>query len=122
MKYTIVFMFLLTANPLQADQGNWTVHTVSMHFSNDEELNNINPGVAYDLFEYMRIGGVVNSYKRLSLYAVGIIPITHRLRVGVGTVNGYDNGPQPMAAIEYDILPDLSILWFGKAINMELKF
>ncbi len=122
MKYIIALYLFLAVSPLYADQGDWTAHTVSMHFNNDEELNNINPGAAYDLFKYMRIGGVINSYKHLSLYAVGIIPITHRLRVGVGVVNGYNNGPQPMAALEYDIRPNLSILWFGKAINMELKF
>jgi len=122
MKYTIVILVLLITGPLCADQGGWTVHTVSMHFATDEELNNINPGVAYDPFDHMRIGGVVNSYKQLSLYAVGIVPITPRLRIGMGGVSGYGDGIKSMLAVEYDIRSDLSILWFGKAINMELKF
>lgn len=123
MKKLLCIVACMLGAPVHADPQPWTVHTVSQHYrQNNEEINNLNPGIAYDPIRYTRIGAVVNSYKHLSAYAAVIIPLSDNLRLGVGGVTGYGHKTRPLVAIEYDIKPGLSILWFGTAINVELKF
>lgn len=115
----IALAFLLS--PVVQAEG-WTVHTVSMHYQDGGQYNNINPGVAYDVMKYARVGAVINSYYRLSTYAAAIMPVSDKLRIGVGMVTGYRPGAVPLISVEYDIRPGLSIVWFGTALNMEIKF
>lgn len=111
--------------------GDVTVHTVSTHLQTSG-LNNINPGVGYD-FGSLRLGGIYNSYKKPSLYAVGIIDVTDSFRVGAGVVSGYrfqdglvvkgdHDSIIPLIAAEYDLTKHVSIVWFGEVLNLELKF
>jgi len=113
---------LLFLSPVVVQAEGWTVHTVSMHYQDHGQYNNINPGIAYDVFKYARVGAVVNSFYHLSTYAAAIIPVSRKMRIGLGVVTGYKGGPLPMVSVEYDIRPGLSILWFGTALNMEIKF
>ena len=114
-----------------ADQGDITLHTVSVHVG-VTGLNNINPGIAYDVRDDVRVGALYNSYNKPSLYVAKLIPIKRRLRIGLGVITGYtwrDNdvygkttGILPLLAVEADLLPGVSVIWFGQAISLELKF
>lgn len=124
---TLIILLLLPF-PVFAD---WTIHTVSTHLKTDG-VNNINPGIAYD-FDYIRVGGVYNSYENLSLYVVGIADITSSFRVGAGAISGYkfknndvaegdSTSIIPFIAFEYDITDNVSVVLFGEVLNLALKF
>ena len=109
-----------------------SIHTVSLHMVS-KGVNNFNPGVGYDI-KSARVGILYNSFKRPSVYALGIIDITPILRIGAGVIRGYsfdtdntvitrdDNHWMPLVAVEVDITKSLSLVWFGDAINVEYKF
>lgn len=107
------------------------MHTVSTHLGGSG-LNNINPGVAYDLSDRLRLGALLNSFKKPSVYAAYLIPLGTRVRAGVGAVTGYQYkdgqvlgktaSAIPMLAVEVDVTKHVSVLWFGQALNLELKF
>ena len=114
-----------------ADEGDITVHTASVHVG-ASGLNNINPGIAYDLKDRLRLGALLNSFKKPSVYAAYLIPLGTKVRVGVGVITGYEYkdgrvlgktaSAIPMLAVEVDITDHVSVLWFGQALNLELKF
>lgn len=107
-----------------------TVHTVSTHVGVDG-LNNINPGIGID-YRDVRFGALYNSFEKPSVYGAYIVPLHPRVRVGLGAVTGYEyrdggiygktTGVMPLFAVEADITDNVSVLWFGRAINLELKF
>ena len=119
------------ARTVRADAGDITVHTVSVHVG-ASGLNNINPGVAYDLTDRLRLGALLNSFGKPSAYAAYLIPLGTKVRVGVGAVTGYQYkdgrvlgktaSAIPMLAVEVDVTKHVSVLWFGQALNLELKF
>jgi hypothetical protein len=116
-----------------AEQGDWTIHTVSVH-AGVTGLNNFNPGLAYDVRDDLRVGALYNSYEKPSLYVAKLFNIKKRFRAGVGVISGYKwdsdqndvtgktTGILPLVAAEFDIAPNISILWFGQAFNLEVKF
>lgn len=120
---------MLVSSAVQAD---WTVHTVSDHLTR-EGLNNINPGLGYDVNKNFRIGGFYNSYEEPSFYAAGIANITDKFRIGAGIISGYQlkNGLAvegsnssiiPLVAMEYDITSDISAILIGDVLNVVFKF
>ena len=119
------------ARTVRADAGDITVHTASVHVG-ASGLNNINPGVAYDLKDRLRLGALLNSFKKPSVYAAYLIPLGTKVRVGVGVITGYEYkdgrvlgktaSAIPMVAVEVDITEHVSVLWFGHALNLEWKF
>jgi hypothetical protein len=130
MKYMLTLLIFINASAVSAD--NLTVHTVSHHFIT-QDMNNVNPGLGYDVNKNLRIGGFYNSYEKPSFCSVGIANITDKFRVGVGVISGYKlqnsriyEGKHtsliPLIAMEYDITSDVSIAWFGEVLNLELKF
>jgi hypothetical protein len=126
--------YIVTSDACAAE-GDVTVHTVSTHIG-VSGLNNINPGVAYDVTDNFRVGALVNSYKKPSAYAALMIPMGDRLRIGAGVISGYrfskgdedgmvqghTAGLVPLVAVEVDITKRLSAVWMGQAINLEVKF
>lgn len=100
------------------------MHLVSTH-PGQSGLNNINPGIAYNVTDDIRIGAVRNSYKRLSLYVMEVYSVTDRLRIGAGAASGYEaefGSPIiPVVAVEYDITDSFSVVWFGLAFNLEWR-
>jgi hypothetical protein len=115
-----------------AEQGDWTAHTVSVHVG-VTGLNNFNPGLAYDVRDDLRVGALYNSYKKPSLYVAKLFNVGNRFRAGVGVVSGYKwesgegvsgktSGILPLVAAELDITNNVSIIWFGQAFNLEVKF
>ncbi len=121
----------LAAGSCDAEQGDITLHTVSVHVG-APGLNNINPGVAYDVTDNVRVGGLYNSYKKPSVYAAYLYPLSSRFRIGAGIVTGYAiDGRRikgktvsaiPLLAAEFDVTKRLSVIWFGQAFNLEVKF
>jgi hypothetical protein len=135
----------------RAEQGDITLHTVSAHVG-VSGLNNINPGVGYDLTDNVRVGGFYNSYRKPSAYVAAFLNIHPRFRVGAGVISGYSfqseddetlksadkpecsglcgnaSGVLPLVAAEFDIVPQkgsrpgVSVVWFGQALNLEVKF
>ena len=107
-----------------------TVHTVSTHVG-VSGMNNINPGIGID-YRDVRFGALYNSFEKPSVYGAYIVPLHPRVRVGLGAVTGYEyrdggfygktTGVLPLFAVEADITDNVSVLWFGRAINLELKF
>lgn len=124
IKNIIVAMLMIQSYPVLSDD--WIIHTVSQH-PFDSGVNNINPGVAYDTGEY-RSGVFYNSYKRTSFYTAKVSSITTKLKIGYGVASGYssefwDSSPLiPIIAMEYNVTNNLSLIWFGKAINIGVKF
>ncbi len=124
-------LMLFGSSATYGAEGDVTIHTVSTHVG-VKGLNNINPGVAYDLTDRLRLGALLNSYKKPSAYAAYMIPILPRLRVGIGAISGYQlNGMRisgktasviPLFAVEVDVLKNISVVWMGQAINLEVKF
>lgn len=117
-----------------ADQaGDWTIHTVSVHVG-VSGLNNVNPGVGYNVTDHLRVGAFWNSYNKPSAYATGWFDLHPRVRVGAGLASGYTfvpgtwqvegktTGLVPVLAAEVDITDHVSVGWFGQALNLELKF
>jgi len=114
-----------------AAEGDVTVHTFSVHLQG-RGLNNVNPGVGYDVTDTFRTGILYNSYKKPSVYAAYIVPWSPRIRAAFGVVTGYafkDKRIQgktysavPLVALEVDLTDTISILWFGTALNLEVKF
>lgn len=134
MKKTLLAIALLGGWANAFAQGNgWTVHTVSVHAAT-QGLNNINPGIAYDVRDDLRVGAIYNSYKKPSLYVAKLFNVRKRFRAGLGVISGYtwDNdkggvygktsGILPLVAAEFDLAPGVSLLWFGEAFNLEVKF
>jgi hypothetical protein len=134
IKLTAIAAALALSASVQADQaGEWTVHTVSAHVG-VSGLNNINPGIGYNVSEYIRLGALYNSYKKPSAYAVGFYDLHPRFRVGAGLISGYTFEPGtfqvtgktagivPLIAAEVDITKHVSVVWFGQAFNLEVKF
>jgi len=127
-------MLACMAQPVEAEQGDITLHTVSAHVG-ISGLNNINPGIGYDLSDTVRVGAFYNSYRKPAVYALRIFPVTSRLRVGLGVVTGYrlreEHGDLvtsgkatsvlPALAVEFDITRRLSLAVLGQAINLEVK-
>lgn len=117
----------------RSEQGDWTIHTVSAHVG-VSGLNNVNPGVGYDVTDNLRIGGFYNSYRKPSAYALGFFEVHPRFRVGAGVISGYTFTPGtwevegktagliPAVAAELDITNNVSVVWFGQAFNLEVKF
>lgn len=119
--------------------GDWTIHTVSAHVG-VSGLNNVNPGVGYNVTDGLRVGALYNSYKKPSAYVAGFIdfpPGQNRVRVGGGLISGYTfdtsdtadslitgktTGIVPLVAVEVDITKNVSVVWFGQAFNLEVKF
>lgn len=136
MKKTIIALALaLSAAGAHADQGDITVHTLSMHFgSNADQMNNINPGIAYDIRDDLRVGALYNSYYKPSLYVAKVIRLNRRLSAGLGVISGYKWSSQerdvvgetysiiPMLAVEARISDNVSVLWFGQAFNLQVRF
>lgn len=136
MKRTLLAIALAVASvPAVADDTPWTIHTASVHFGpGTEGLNNVNPGVAYQFANNVRVGGLYNSYKLPSVYAAYIHDVTDNFHVGLGVVSGYTwsseehalvgkaNSVVPLLAVEADITDNVSLVWFGQAINLEVKF
>lgn len=131
--HILIIILGLVFTPLAHADSKWTIHTVSTHLITDD-MNNVNPGLAYDVREDIRIGALYNSYNRPSLYAAKIFPIHDRVRVGLGVITGYGwdsdehdvygktTGVIPLLALELDVTKHVSIIWFGEALNLELKF
>jgi len=123
----VIGMVTTYIQPACAVQDNWTLHTVSIH-PGQSGMNNINIGVAYNVTDNIRIGAVHNSYEKVSLYVVNITTINDNWRIGTGVASGYrsefwSSSPViPVISVEYDITDNLSVLWFGTAINLEVKF
>lgn len=121
---------LMLAQCMHDAHADWTVHTVSLHAQHG--MNNLNPGLGFDLRPDWRVGAYYNSYKDVSAYSLYIHPLTDRLRIGVGLVTGYrwEGGVEkgegrhviPMLGLEYDINHRLSLGFFGTAVNLEVKF
>lgn len=119
-----------TINAVHAD---WTIHTVSAHVG-VKGLNPYNPGIGYDVTDKVRVGALYNSYKKPSGYALYIVPLHPRFRFGAGLISGYKLNTNtwevsgktgsiiPAVALEADITRNVSAVWFGQAINLELKF
>lgn len=135
MKQTILALALaLAATGPQASEGDFTVHTVSAHVG-VSDLNNINPGLGYDITDDLRVGAFYNSYELPSFYIAKLIhiPFMPRIRAGLGVISGYTwdwdqedvigetGGLLPLVAIEADITRNVSVLWFGNAVNLEIK-
>ena len=126
---------LAASQAVAEDAGTWTIHTVSAHIG-VSGLNNVNPGAGYNLTRHIRVGGFYNSYEKPSLYAAAFGDINSRVRIGAGLVSGYTfdtdsdegflsgktSGVVPLLALEVDITRNLSLAWFGQAINLEVKF
>jgi hypothetical protein len=122
------------ADTAHSQGGEWTVHTVSYHFAidKDTDLNNINPGLGYDVSEYVRVGGYYNSFEKPSLYAAAFAEVYPRVKVGLGLVTGYQFDGQyitgstysvmPLVGVEVRITDNLAVAWFGQALNLEVKF
>ena len=131
----VAMVFAGMTDCVMAEQGDITVHTVSTHIG-VSGLNNINPGVAYDVTDNFKINDLVNSYKKPSLYAALMVPMGDRLRIGAGVISGYrfskgdedgmvrgsTAGIVPLVAIEVDITKRFSAVWMGQAVNLEVKF
>ena len=110
----------------------FTVHTVSYHVGADD-LNNVNVGLGYDIAENVRIGALYNSYSKPSAYAAAFVSLNKRVRIGAGVITGYAIGEDwrlegkttsilPLAAAEVDLTEHVSVIWFGQALNLALKF
>ena len=135
----VVFVAILALgwpiNEARAEQGDITVHTVSHHLQSDG-LNNVNPGVAYDVTDHIRVGALYNSYKNPGAYVAAIYPMNDRVRIGAGLISWYkfqegtiaqsDFGVIPMVAVEVDIIQTkryaVSGIWFGETLNLQIKF
>lgn len=137
MKATVIALAVslvaLSAAECQAREGGWTVHTVSAHVAT-RGLNNFNPGIAYDVRDDLRVGGLYNSYEKPSFYVAKLFNVRKRFRAGLGIISGYTwdqderdvvgktSGILPFVAAEFDLAPGVSLLWFGEAFNLEVKF
>ena len=127
-----IMALLAALTPYAASGEGWTAHTVSAHVG-CPDCSWATPGLAYDVHSHVRIGALLNSYHKPSAYAVGIIPVRDNVRIGLGAASGYKLGHNfqltgdtmsvaPVLAIEVDLTDHLSLLWFGQAINLEVKF
>jgi len=124
-------LLLAVSGAVQAAKGDITVHTVSTHFGANG-MNNINPGIAYNVHDRVRFGALVNSFKLPSAYGAYLLPVTEDIRLGFGLVTGYQfkdgrilgktNSVIPLFAVEVDVIKNVSVLWFGTAVNVTLKF
>ena len=125
-----VASMLLNTRTAEAAEGDITIHTVSTHIG-VSGLNNINPGVAYDVTDRLRVGVLRNSFKKPSAYAALMWALHDRVHLGVGVISGYGiedgaiigktAGIIPLLAVELDITDHVSVVWMGQAINLELK-
>lgn len=129
--YTIAALALIAGILIPAvSQAEVTLHTVSYHVG-VSGMNNFNPGIAYQ-HKDVRVGVLYNSFKLPTAYGAYIIPVHERVRFGVGAVTGYEwrdggiygkaTGVLPLVAAEIDITDNVSVLWFGRALNLEVKF
>ena len=119
------------AGDANAEQGDITLHTVSLHVG-ASGLNNLNPGAAYGVTDHVRIGALYNSYRKPSAYVFYIHPLTDRLRLAGGVISGYrysggrlygkTASAVPAIALEYDVTKQLSVVWFGQAFSLEIKY
>lgn len=134
MKKSILAMALALGLSTAAAGNDWTIHTVSVHVG-VEDLNNLNPGIGYNVTDDIRVGAFYNSYKLPSVYAAKLIPLHPRVRLGLGAITGYKlvspdeglivgkaTGVVPLLAIEADITDNVSVIWFGRALNLEVRF
>jgi len=109
----------------------YSLHTVSHHIG-VEGLNNLNPGLGYDVTPNLRVGAFYNSYKKPSTYVMGMVPVHRYVNIGAGLMSGYTmddwqvsgktSGFIPAVAVEVKLHRNLSAVWFGQAINLQVKF
>lgn len=133
MKKTLLAIALaVAAVPAAAE---WTVHTGSVHFGpHADEMNNFNPGLAYQFANNVRVGGFYNSYEKPSAYAAYVYDVRDNVHVGLGVISGYKwnsdqkditgdtRGVLPLVAVEVDLNDSISLIWFAQAVSLEFKF
>ena len=126
----LLFLLLMTLTvPVQA--GEIVVHTFTVH-AGGEKLEKFTPGLGYTTNSNYRFGILRNSYKLPSIYAVKMFPVFKGVQIGMGAITGYrlkgikigkdEDGVIPLLAAEIDIVKNVSIIWFGQAISLALKF
>jgi len=130
MKTKIILLLLLLNTPIAYAEGQFSIHLVTGHIGINN-LETVTPGIAYTEKGY-RAGVIRNSFRLPSFYAAKLYDINHRLRFGLGIITGYSieglhlkgdtSGVIPLLAAEFDINNQLSILFTGRAFNLELKF
>jgi len=128
--FIIVFL-LAGCAPVLA--GNWSIHTYTAHIpvANSEHLKLFTPGIGYTHDGY-RFGYFRNSFDVDSFYAAKLYPYNDQLRFGMGAISGYKftgsrltghpGGIIPLLVAEFDITDNISVLWMGRAFNLEVKF
>lgn len=134
----IAFFMALFSGDAFAEQGDFTFHTVSYHLVT-EDMNNINPGIGYDVTDGLRVGAIYNSYEKPGVYAAGILQVHDRVKVGAGFITGYkfargfqvaqeDFGMIPFLGAEVDLIkakpgrPGASLIIFGEVLNLAVKY
>ena len=138
MKQTLIAIALAASfcgiQTARAEQGDISVHTLTAHIG-VSGLNVVTPGIAYDISDNVRVGGLVrNSYGFKSAYILGYTHLNKYVSVGAGVISGYTwdgdagqvvgqkNGVIPLLAAEFRITDHVAVTWFGQAFNLTLKF
>jgi len=129
MRTLILLAALLVCVPVQACE--FVVHTFTYH-AGGEKLETFTPGLGYTTNSSYSFGALRNSFKSSSIYIVKMFPIFKGVRVGMGAITGYyhkggrvgkdEDGVIPLLAAEIDITKNVSVIWFGNAFNLTLKF
>ena len=136
MKQTLIAIALAASfcgiQTVRAEQGDISVHTLTAHVG-ISGLEVFTPGVAYDLSDNVRVGGLWrNSYGFKSAYILGYHRLNKYVSVGAGVISGYTwddgqvvgqkNGVIPLLAAEFRVTDNVAVTWFGQAFNLTLKF
>lgn len=136
IKSVILFTLLLVAvacEPRPTYGGTLFVHTHTYHQHQEgQEIEAFTPGLGYETDGGYRFGALRNSFGIPSVYAVKTFPENKRFRFGLGAISGYEwtgrglrgreRGAVPIVGAEYDILDNVSVVWFGQALNLVLKW
>ena len=136
MKQTLIAIALAASfcgiQAAKAEQGDIHVHTLTAHVG-VSGLNVVTPGLAYDVTDNLRIGGLVrNSYGFKSVYVAGYTRINKYVSLGGGFITGYGwdgkqvigkkNGIIPLAAVQFHITDNVGVTVFGQALNLTFTF
>ena len=128
----VVLLLAMLSAPVMA--GDLSFHTFSAHIKEDNR-EEFTPGIAFTEGGY-RFGYLRNSFKINSFYGTKIFRISDSMRLGLGVITGYEyattedgtgitgknGGAIPFVAVEKDITDNISVLWFGRAVNLIVKF